>query len=202
MPISLVLNAFLQSWSKQLEEDSVRFFGTETESSLTELGEELLELFRSDIQPRRVRAVEQPFTVPLRTDSENEPLEVQLVGIFDLLEEDEDGQVIVSELKTASKRFSDTQGENQLDGLVYGYAACELGLSSAGNHDVLIRYDILVKTKKPVFQQVYVSKGEGDYTRLVRWIQEVLHAVEVGAFYPNYGWQCQQCPFQKACASS
>ena len=28
---------------------------------------------------------------------------------------------------------------------------------------------------------------------------DVLHAIDAQAFYPNYGWQCQQSPFQKVC---
>src|SRR3989442_8119280 len=35
------------------------------------------------------------------------------------------------------------------------------------------RYDVLVKTKQPVLQQVFVPRTESDRTRLVAWIRDV-----------------------------
>jgi len=35
-----------------------------------------------------------------------------------LTESDNDGNLIIAELKTSSKRYTDSQGENQLDGLI------------------------------------------------------------------------------------
>ena len=53
--------------------------------------------------------------------------------------------------------------------------------------------------KKPDFQQVYFNKETGDYRRLTRWIKEILHAIDNGSFFPNFGWACKQCPFKRAC---
>lgn len=195
-----LLDRFRRFWLKELDGDDVRFFGRESLERLTERGEAMLDVFYTETRPRRVRAVETPFTVPLTDDPEG--ASVKLVGILDLLEEDDEGDVIVSELKTSSKRYSDLQGEHQLDGLVYSYAVNQLGLASSTNGELLVRYDVLVKTKKPAFQQVYVTKNSNDFTRFTRWVSEILHAIDSGVFYPNYGWQCQQCPFQKACRNS
>ena len=120
--------------------------------------------------------------------------------MIDLIEADDEGNLIISELKTASKKMADSQGENQLDGLVYAYALDELGFRTTENQ-TLIRYDVLVKTKVTGFQQVYFNKEPGDYRRLGRWIKDVLEAINRGAFYPNFGWACKQCPFKKACWS-
>ena len=62
-----------------------------------------------------------------------------------------------------------------------------------------VRYDVLVKTKKPAFQQVYFNREPGDYRRLTRWIKEMLHAIDQQSFYPNFGWTCKQCPFKRTC---
>jgi hypothetical protein len=35
--------------------------------------------------------------------------------------------------------------------------------------------------------------------RLFRLASEVLSAIEAGAFYPNAGWQCTECPFRSRC---
>ena len=194
-----IQRVFRHSWWQQLEEDGIRFFGDQNEKSLTEQGEKLLKVFHAEVRPRRVKAVESPFTVRIANPNGEQSLEAKLVGIIDLLEEDDEGSVILSELKTSSKKYSDLQGEYQLDGLVYSYAARQLGLSSSGDGQVLVRYDVLVKTKTPAFQQVYFTKEETDFNRFVRWVQEILQAIEAQVFYPIYGWQCQQCPFRKAC---
>ena len=102
------------------------------------------------------------------------------------------------ELKTSSKRYADSQGENQLDGLIYAYAMHKLGFRTTGV-ETLIRYDVLVKTKSPAFQQIYFNKTPQDYGRLARWIQEVLQAMDRESFFPNFGWACQNCQFRSRC---
>ena len=197
-PQDAVQTRFRQRWWQALDREPLRFSGDQTNQDLTNLGEALLALFWTEIRPRRIKAVERPFQVDLR-NADDKPLDVKLVGIIDLIEEDDEGQIIVSELKTSGKRYSDTQGENQLDGLVYSYAAHELGLGGDDGDAILVRYDVLVNTKQPVLQQVFVPRTESDRMRLVAWIRDVLHAIDSQAFYPNYGWQCQQCPYQNVC---
>src|SRR5207244_3613593 len=125
--------------------------------------------FYEEIQPRKVEAVEYPFAIPLSDPNSGESLDVSLVGVVDLIESDEEGNLIIAELKTSSKRYADSQGENQLDGLIYAYAMNQLGFNTSGA-DTLIRYDVLVKTKSPAFQQIYFNKTPQDYGRLARWI--------------------------------
>ena len=150
------------------------------------------------MRPRTVEAVEYPFSVPLYDPDGGKKLEYALVGLIDLIESDEEGNLIIGELKTSSKRFADSQGETQLDGLVYAYALDQLGFRTDG-HRTLIRYDVLVKTKTPGFQQVYFNKESGDYRRLTRWIKEILQAIDRESFFPNFGWACKQCPFKRVC---
>jgi CRISPR/Cas system-associated exonuclease Cas4 (RecB family) len=120
--------------------------------------------------------------------------------MVDLIESDDDGNLIIVELKTSSKRYADSQAENQLDGLIYAYAMDQLGLRTTGV-ETLIRYDVLVKTKSPGFQQLYLNKTPQDYGRLARWIQEVLQAIDRESFYPNFGWACHTCQFRSRCWS-
>ena len=96
--------------------------------------------------------------------------------------------------------MSTISAENQLDGLVYAYALDQLGFRTT-EKETLVRYDVLVKTKKPSFQQVYYNKEAGDYRRLTRWIKEILQAIDRESFFPNFGWACKQCPFKRTCWS-
>src|SRR3989454_10090764 len=98
-----------------------------TKETMAGLGIALLRSFYEDIRPRKVEVVEYPFSVPLYDPDGGKKLDYALVGKIDLIESDEEENLIISELKTSSKRFADSQGENQLDGLVYAYALDQLG---------------------------------------------------------------------------
>ena len=79
------------------------------------LGIALLRQFYEAIQPRKIEAVEHAFSVPLYDPDGGRKLEYALVGKIDLIESDDDGNLIIAELKTSSKRYADSQAENQLD---------------------------------------------------------------------------------------
>ena len=65
-----------------------------------------------------------------------------------------------------------------------------------------MRWDVLVKTKKPSMQRIEFVKGpEGD-ARLFELIRAAERGVRAGVFHPNDGsmW-CSGCPFSKACTT-
>jgi putative RecB family exonuclease len=195
-----VVAEFEAAWKNETAGRNIAFDGESQKDSLRGLGKALLHAFHKDVRPRTVEAVEYPFSVPIYDPDQGVPLDFKLVGIVDLIESDDEGNVIVSELKTSSKRYADSQADAQLDGLIYAYALDHLGFRTTPER-TLIRYDVLVKTKTPGFQQLYFNREPGDFRRMARWVKDVLHAIDREAFYPNYGWACKQCPFRKACWS-
>jgi CRISPR/Cas system-associated exonuclease Cas4 (RecB family) len=196
--LAFVLSEFKRTWQEETEGRPIGFAPNSTKESMEGLGVALLRNFYESIQPRKVEAVEYAFSVPLYDPDGGTKLEYVLVGKIDAIESDDEGNLIISELKTSSKRYADSQGENQLDGWIYAYALDQLGFRTDENR-TLIRYDVLIKTKTPAFQQVYFNKEAGDYRRLTRWIKEILQAIDSGSFFPNFGWACKQCPFKRAC---
>ena len=195
--LEFVISVFERKWEQETKGRPIGF-ALSSKDSMRGLGIALLRQFYEAIQPRKIEAVEHAFSVPLYDPDGGRKLEYALVGKIDLIESDDDGNLIIAELKTSSKRYADSQAENQLDGLIYAYALDQLGLRTDENR-TLIRYDVLVKTKQPAFQQVYFNKEAGDYRRLTRWIKELLQAIDSGSFFPNFGWACKQCPFKRAC---
>ncbi|MDA2937089.1 PD-(D/E)XK nuclease family protein [Acidobacteria bacterium AH-259-A15] len=196
-----VLMEFIDSWNRASKEKTIKMQGSLTEEDLAGQGIGLLKLFYEEIRPRQIYAVELPFTVDLVDPNTGEISEVKLVGYLDLVEKDEEGNVIVAEIKTAARRYSETEGENKLDGFTYTYALKQMGIVSS-EQPLLIRYDVLVKTKNPSLQQVFYNRGPEEDRRFLLQIQEVLHGIEAGVFYPNFGWWCAGCPFQKPCFNS
>jgi CRISPR/Cas system-associated exonuclease Cas4 (RecB family) len=198
--LASIIQQFEVEWEKEVAGRRVSFQGKTSIESHLELGRALLQKFYEEVQPRRIEAVEYPFAVALSDPNTGEPLDVSLVGIVDLIESDDEGNLIIAELKTSSKRYAESQGENQLDGMIYAYAMDQLGFRTT-TAETLIRYDVLVKTKSPSFQQIYFNKTPQDFGRLVRWIQEVLQAIERESFFPNFGWACHNCQFRSRCWS-
>jgi putative RecB family exonuclease len=171
----------------------------ETIGALREQGIELLKLFHGEVRPQNIAAVEFPFSVSL-PDILNGggDLPIKLVGYFDLVERDDQGTYLIAELKTSGQRFSSLRLEYDLQATVYSYAMRRLKVATSEN-SCLVRYDVLLKTKKPAFEHYFVTRTESDYERLIHLINHVLRAIELKVFYRNTGWQCGDCQFKKAC---
>jgi len=198
--LASVTHEFEVEWEKEVSGRRVSFQGNTSIDSHLVLGRALLQKFYEEVHPRNVEGVEYPFAVTLPNPNTGDPLDVSLVGVIDLIESDDEGNLIIAELKTSSKRYAESQGENQLDGMIYVYAKDQLGFRTT-SAETLIRYDVLVKTKSPAFQQIYFNKTPQNFGRLARWIQEVLQAIERESFFPNFGWTCHNCQFRSRCWS-
>jgi putative RecB family exonuclease len=171
----------------------------ETLGALREQGIELLKLFHREIRPQKIAGVEVPFSVSI-PDIFNGggDLPIKLVGYFDLVERDEQGTYLIAELKTSAQRFSSLRLEYDLQATTYSYAMTKMKVATSEN-SCLVRYDVLLKTKKPAFEHYFVTRTESDHKRLIHLINQVLRAIELKVFYRNTGWQCGDCQFKKAC---
>jgi putative RecB family exonuclease len=171
----------------------------ETIGALREQGIELLKLFHGEVRPQKIAAVEFPFSVFL-PDILNGggDLPIKLVGYFDLVERDDQGTYLIAELKTSGQRFSSLRLEYDLQATVYSYAMRKMKVATSEN-SCLVRYDVLLKTKKPAFEHYFVTRTESDHKRLIHLINQALRAIELRVFYRNTGWQCGDCQFKKAC---
>jgi RecB family exonuclease len=70
-----------------------------------------------------------------------------LVGTLDLIERDAEGRIIVVDLKTSARKYTDLQADASLQLSVYSYATAMNGLADQG--DLRLRFDVLTKTKQP-----------------------------------------------------
>jgi putative RecB family exonuclease len=168
------------------------------EAAMRSQGRELLQCFMRQVKPRVIEAVEEPFIAGLIDPDTGDVLPIKLVGVLDLRECDGQGNFIVAELKASARKYTERQGEHHLDGAVYGYAMQQAGYTT-GAAQVLIRFDVLVKTKTPQFEQYYFNKSELDFRKFLRLATKVLRGIDRGLFIPHEGWQCTTCPFQTRC---
>ena len=142
------IQGFFESyWLLETRHRPVRFGERDTMASLLALGKEMLGVLFTNVDPAtEVVAVEQPFKVPLIDPETGEVLERDLVGALDLLQRDAKGLVVV-DLKTAARRYSDVHVEASLQLTIYSYATAMLGF--ADQEDLRLRFDVLTKTKQP-----------------------------------------------------
>jgi putative RecB family exonuclease len=176
----------------------IDFKNGEDLDQLRTVGRQLVELYQQEAQPRNILAVEQAFRAKLTDPETGKELDVCLVGVFDLIEEDDEGTVSVVEIKTAARRWSAGQVDLDLQTSVYAEAVVQAGLAPEGE-DVAIRYDILVKNKKPVLDRQFAVRRPGDRKMAMTIAVHVLKAIERDAFYRNPGWQCSGCQYRKQC---
>ena len=200
-PVEEICDAFKANFEEGVKhtEVEITFKDGETFQTVRDQGIEFVRLFHSQIQPQEIGAVELPFSVAVPdifTGRGNLP--ARLTGIFDLIERDSQGTYLIAELKTSSQRFSSLKLEHDLQATVYSYALSKLRLSTTES-SCLVRYDVLIKNKKPVFEHYFVSRSEKDYEKLIHLINHVLKAIEARVFYRQTGWQCADCQFKQAC---
>jgi len=195
LPLDIFLELFKKTWKLALTE-KIRF--KEYPEALENMGINLLEVFHREAHPGRIIGVEIPFKVDMADRVTGETLPCHLVGIFDLIETDDDGNPVVVELKTGKKRFSEDQLDLDFQATLYGYALKQMGYSTTKD-ETLIRFDLLLKTKKPALEKSFTIRNEKHYLQALNTIKKVLRAIEKETFFPITGWQCSDCPYQKTC---
>jgi Holliday junction resolvase-like predicted endonuclease len=120
-----------------------------------------------------------------------------VVGTLDLIQRDGDGGIVVVDLKTSARKYSDLQVDASLQLSVYSYATAMNGL--ADQEDLRLRFDVLTKTKQPELHRYWRQRDRAASLGLFHLVAEVLYAIEAGVFHPNLGWQCKECQFPSRC---
>jgi CRISPR/Cas system-associated exonuclease Cas4 (RecB family) len=201
MPVDQIIATFETVFDNDIKSTEVELTLKEDETleMIREQGTQLLKFFCQEIRPQKIAGVEVPFSVsvPDILNGGGE-LPIKLVGYYDLVERDDQGTYLIAELKTSAQRFSSLRLEYDLQATTYSYAMTKMKVATSEN-SCLVRYDVLLKTKKPAFEHYFVTRNEGDYQRLIHLINHVLRAIELRVFYRNTGWQCGDCQFKKAC---
>ncbi|MCB2213006.1 PD-(D/E)XK nuclease family protein [bacterium] len=178
-------------------------------------GHDLIDVFAENVAPRMILGVETDFRVSLAdpvtgdvvVDAHtNEVLDIDLVGRMDLIETDESvtgpsgsvGTPVIVDLKTLARKPSETDLLYDLQLSAYAFAARRTDLVP-DDRDVLLRFDVLTKTKRPSFSQHFAIRSPDSDRRFVFLACEIIHAIRSSVFPPNPGWQCGSCTVAHAC---
>jgi putative RecB family exonuclease len=197
-PESVADQVFEEAIQKSLDESPVTFKKGEDQASILTKGKELISLLYKRERTNKVLLVEHPVATMLTDDITGEVSDnMALFGILDLVEEDDEGNRIIVDLKTSATRYDDFKVQSDQQMTFYAELAVANGLMDDSNG--LFRFDVLLKQKTPSLESYYTVRSADDRRRLKRTLTNVLHAIEVGCFYPNPNWMCQDCGFKAQC---
>jgi len=183
---------FENHWIEEVEkEDKIKYQKGKNFEILLKEGQELLTAYHNNLPDDKftVLALEEPFSFNIPG------LPLPIIGAFDMIEEDESGTIIIVEFKTSKKAYSSSDlAKDQLT--IYQMAAEANGFKG---RDILLRFDVLIKTKIPKFEQYYTTRSQIDERRCAKKIVEVWNSIQKKVFIPKESWKCGGCSYKNAC---
>lgn len=185
---------FEKDWRKAAEErENIKYAkGKDFETLLME-GRDLLTAWYMKLQDDNfnILAIEEAFSFNIPG------VEVPIIGAMDLIEEDESQTLVITDFKTSGRAYSADEVDNNFQMLIYYMAARANGYA---DREIILKFDTLIKTKKPKFEQYFTVRSEIDELRAIRKIQAVWAAIQNNSFIPNdTGWKHKNCAYRKVC---
>ncbi len=185
----------VNGWSRTAEEEDMRFALPDEEASLQSKAIELVRAYLNKVAAERVRpvAVETAVEAPLIDPRTGENLGIPLVGVMDLVLQEETGPVIV-DFKTAARadELSELAHEIQLG--CYGY----LFRQATGTTESALEIRRLVKTKAPQISfHRWPARTERHFGRLFAVIRAYLDDLHSNRFVFRPGQACSYCDFRE-----
>jgi putative RecB family exonuclease len=161
--------------------------------SLMEQGKSLLKVYHENFHDENVTvlAIEEPFSFTI------EGLPVPLVGVMDLLEEDNQGSIIITDFKTAARSYTEDDVSKNPQLMLYHMAS---RFNGHGDRNIVMKLDCLIKTKTPQFKRYYTARDRMDELKATKKIHAVWKGISRGVFIPNdTSWKCNECFYKGAC---
>ena len=194
LDLPAVLQCFEEYWTSVVKKTPVLKYskGKDFESLMKE-GKGLLKAyFKNGVDDGfKVISIEDSFsfTIP--------GLKVPIIGVTDLIEEDDSGTIIVTDYKTKAKAFSEKEIDKDMQLTLYQMA---MKAGEYKDREVMLRFVCLIKTKTPKIAQYWTMRTELDEKRLSKKAREVWEGISKGVFIPNDGhWKCFNCGYKQAC---
>ena len=122
---------------------------------------------------------------------------IPIIGAMDLVEEDTAGTLIITDFKTSSRAYSKDEISSNQQLTTYQIAAKHNGYA---DREILLKFDCLIKTQKPKFEQYWTTRCELDERRLIKKAAMVWDGISKGIYIPNdLSWKCKGCAYKQAC---
>ncbi|AFM26115.1 RecB family exonuclease [Desulfomonile tiedjei] len=185
--VDQLLDVYRDEWRRA---ERVKFLNGDNENTLMEKARNMLSVFHDSVDSgSQVIGVEEFFEIPL---GGLPPFQ----GYIDLIEESHDGCVTLVDLKTASKKLSQSNVDTNLQLTAYALATESMGFNP---DDLTFRLDVLLKTKEAGMVRYETRRTADDRHRFMRLLYSVWNGIQQEVFFPRQDWGCIQCAWAKNC---
>jgi RecB family exonuclease len=189
LPLEDMKDFFSDAWTKNLEKEEIDF-GEDEPGQLKDLGILITDVHHREVAPKVQPAlVEEEFRISL-----GEEFPYELLGYFDVIERD--GTIADNKSWKRSKSQGDVDKDLQLTAYALGYRV-KFGRAEKG-----LRFDAVIKNKKPKAVQLTTTRTNDDCRWLLKLIEKVADGIVKETFYPNpNGWHCDPkwCGYWNKC---
>ncbi len=181
-----MMQAYDERWAEV--DETVKYKKEADQDSLRKKAERMLEVYLKEPSLAGTPvAVEEKVNTCLRDDLP------PLWGRLDLLEETEDGKLVLTDFKTASSRRS--KDPSQL--VLYREALRILGYPGA--EEARLRYVVLLKTKEADIDVQEPDLDGDELQKLIGLYRAAWHSIQNGTSHPVTGWWCSGCQWRHKC---
>lgn len=175
------------------DNDDIKYNGDNDFKSLLMYGRDIISVWYNKLPDDdfTILGIEEPFsfTVP--------GIPIPIIGAMDLVEEDSAGTIIITDFKTSGRSYSRDEISSNQQLTMYQIAAKHNGY---GDREILLRFDTLIKTKTPKFEQYWTTRSQLDERRLIKKAAQVWDGISKGVFVANdTSWKCKGCAYKEAC---
>jgi len=182
-----MLDVYRDDWRRA---EHVKFHNGDNENTLTDKAKNMLKAFCESADTNtQVIGVEEFFEIPLGG------LPV-FQGYIDLIEETQDGTVSLVDLKTASKKLSQSNVDTNLQLTAYALATESMGFNP---DEMRFRLDVLLKTKEAGMVRYVTRRTADDRYRFLKLLYSVWNGIQNDVFFPPQDWGCTQCAWARNC---
>lgn len=185
---------FRKEWEDAAKDnDEIQYSKNVSYRILLNQGIKMLQTFIDRVPENNatIVAIEEPFIFNI------EGMDIPIIGIMDLVEEDEDGTLTITDYKTSKRSMAIRDVDNSFQLTVYYTAAKANGYA---DRDINLKFDCLIKTQKPKFEQIYTARLDIHSLRAIKKIKHVWDGIQKGVFIPNdTSWFCSYCSYKSYC---
>ncbi len=115
----------------------------------------------------------------------------KLNGFMDII----DDKDFIVDHKTTKRSMTEDAVKSDLQLTAYALAYRKL----EGKEEAGLRFDVMVRTKKPKIQQIKTYRTGQDIDRLLKLFRYVRKAIDSEIFYPNQNFMCSNCGYRGLC---
>ena len=186
---------FEKCWHEKAYENRwIKYSKDKSYPVILDQGKKMLEAYYNALpsRPYTIISIEEPFKFII------DGLNLPMIGIMDLVEEDEDdGSIIITEYKTAAKAYAVDDVDRNFQLTVYYMAARRNGYA---DREIVFKIDTLIKTKVPRFEQIFTARRPIDDEKAMKKIKAVWDGIQNNIFIPNTtSWKCSNCEYKTNC---